>query len=830
MTLPARTFDAEVGDVSNDLSTKGPAAIKADLLMLDRRTAGTISITDAAYGASTSASAATNTTAIHLAIADMTAGMTLYVPPGDYDINNVVFDAPSYCGLKMDGRFIGASATGTALTIGTNGAQITNYRLDRIYVRSNVYSADAGRVGVQLRNIDHYSLSIVGIFGFEKGLEIAPYGTVTSYCSYGSIDCKQGEIYNNKYCLYMAPQAGSTGAWSTEIVFDRFSAGVSSAGYTALGGNAAGATLVYIGSSNVGSITFRPVRMECYDVVVLADIGGSSIIMDDCYLEQTPTNLTSAATRIQLNANSSRCLVDVRSTLINGAEATFVTDVGEQNEVRVRTDNSRRPVRWHVSDTGSDSNSGLTEQEPLLTRASAEAKARRGDEILFRRGSVFAETITWDNAYNGVIYGSYGDQALPKPLFTALSVPQTTASYVHVRDLAFSNGAGSGITLSNLYGTSTVLIDGCDAYACLVYGIDAQFHSANTGGAYTIRNMKAWGCGSGGGNFTGTPGTSQVLVVDGFETYENYRGVRLGGSGTGSAAYSNILAYRNTNVGIYIATGTGGKLYNSTSAYNASYGFYNDGATRTGWDIQNCIFAFNTTYQFRISAGAEASLTLNYNCYHKAAGDVIGYNGVDYNALATFQAASGQEANGLFSNPLFASSGSNDYALLSGSPGIDAGATIAAVTADRNGTKRPVGAGYNMGAFESHLTDSFLPRTTAVNLGTVGATGDYFTFSPNSTTIVTGVSLVSDAGVAIHGTDYWSAQLRNLTKAVNLLSAVKTTFTGGTAITADTPWTMTPNQNTIMSSGDVMEIQFTKTNAPADLTKCTIFVHVRAAE
>jgi len=225
-------------------------------------------------------------------------------------------------------------------------------------------------------------------------------------------------------------------------------------------------------------------------------------------------------------------------------------------------------------------------------------------------------------------------------------------------------------------------------------------------------------------------------------------------------------------------------------------------------------------------------MTLDYNCYYRGSGNFVYYNGSDYTGanLAAFQAASGKEAHGSFSNPLFASSGSSDYAPLTGSPCIDTGVTIAAVTADRNGIKRPVGAAYNMGAFESHLTDSFLPRTTAVNLGTVNSTSDYFAYYANSTTIVTGVSLISRAGSPVHGTDYWTVQLANLTKAVNLLSAAKTNFTGGTAIVADTAWTMTPDQNTIMSHGDVLEVQFTKAASAADLTGCTIVVHVRAAE
>jgi hypothetical protein len=69
---------------------------------------GTLNITD--YGASPARSAADNTTAIHNAIADMTAGMTLYVPPGEFDVNAITFGAVNYS-LRLEGTFSVNEAT-----------------------------------------------------------------------------------------------------------------------------------------------------------------------------------------------------------------------------------------------------------------------------------------------------------------------------------------------------------------------------------------------------------------------------------------------------------------------------------------------------------------------------------------------------------------------------------------------------------------------------------------------------------------------------------------------------------------------------------------------
>ena len=51
-------------------------------------------------------------------------------------------------------------------------------------------------------------------------------------------------------------------------------------------------------------------------------------------------------------------------------------------------------------------------------------------------------------------------------------------------------------------------------------------------------------------------------------------------------------------------------------------------------------------------------------------------------------------------NPLFASPGGSDFHLQPASPAIDAGAALATVTSDYDGTPRPLGAGYDIGANE----------------------------------------------------------------------------------------------------------------------------------
>lgn len=113
MTLPDLRFSATVGERSNNTANAGPEAITDDLTLLGRRTAGMVSIES--YGASTSASAAANTTAIHNAIADLTANQhVLYIPPGEFTCNAITINKA----IRIVGSGLGSSLKASAATAG----------------------------------------------------------------------------------------------------------------------------------------------------------------------------------------------------------------------------------------------------------------------------------------------------------------------------------------------------------------------------------------------------------------------------------------------------------------------------------------------------------------------------------------------------------------------------------------------------------------------------------------------------------------------------------------------------------------------------------------
>jgi len=75
------------------------------------------------------------------------------------------------------------------------------------------------------------------------------------------------------------------------------------------------------------------------------------------------------------------------------------------------------------------------------------------------------------------------------------------------------------------------------------------------------------------------------------------------------------------------------------------------------------------------------------------------WDGVAYNSLAEWEAASGQTDN-IDSIPGFTDPDSEDLHLITGSACVDAGTSVMASSEDYDGVSRPQGAGYDIGAFE----------------------------------------------------------------------------------------------------------------------------------
>ena len=112
-----------------------------------------------------------------------------------------------------------------------------------------------------------------------------------------------------------------------------------------------------------------------------------------------------------------------------------------------------------------------------------------------------------------------------------------------------------------------------------------------------------------------------------------------------------------------------------------------------------------------------------------------------------------------------------------------------------------------------------------VPIGTLSATDNkYLHICGPGTTTISDVVLVTEASIASHATDKWDFQVRNVTAAVNLRSAVKTT--NGAAITADTAYALGLDQNLSPATGAVLQFQATKGGSAGNLTELLAVVRL----
>ena len=89
------------------------------------------------------------------------------------------------------------------------------------------------------------------------------------------------------------------------------------------------------------------------------------------------------------------------------------------------------------------------------------------------------------------------------------------------------------------------------------------------------------------------------------------------------------------------------------------------------------------------------------------------------------------------------------------------------------------------------------------------------------------VSLLSDTAVQAHDDNYYAFQVRNMTQSEALISVpVRTRSSDAGAIKGDTVFDLSPDQNRVISDGDVLELQVTKVGAPADLMDAEIIAVV----
>ncbi len=244
---------------------------------------------------------------------------------------------------------------------------------------------------------------------------------------------------------------------------------------------------------------------------------------------------------------------------------------------------------------------------------------------------------------------------------------------------------------------STVVIEDCVFDSCTAVGSGGamRIRSARGGGNNVkIRRCLFTHCGSrnGASVIDDADGASQIEIVNCLFAHNGVDVVNA--AGTYPSNFELRVADKRTL--IYNCTFVGS---NNPDGFVISVGNSADAAATK--EIVNCIFAENaiasdsTTFAlFNYGSDYDDTTVLENNLFFSNSG---------LDPLDPAGAALIGVNNNLAGDPRFADAANGDYHLMPGSPGEDAGRTLAIVPDDFAGTGRPVGSAYDIGALEGQV-------------------------------------------------------------------------------------------------------------------------------
>lgn len=397
---------------------------------------------------------------------------------------------------------------------------------------------------------------------------------------------------------------------------------------------------------------------------------------------------------------------------------------------------------YYLAIAGSDSNNGLSEGAPWATFAHAGATMSAGDTLLVRAGTYnqvltsFASGTSWANVVRIANYPGETVWLRPSgsgtPIGNVIWFDGGTERYiefdginVNSEDLTQPNRhAPIQFSTNNLNDvrfirfknaqvvmpTSGVGPGAGSGGAGFILGSHQNFGQS---GGFEVINVTITGggnadTGSFDDNVYGVYVQSPNCVVDGCEIY-NTKGAGIhcyNGSGDppDNCIFRNNRIHdltRNSEIGqlwgILISGGDNCQVYNNViwnvdaaSGATSGEGIAIAGFSNKIWHntITDCALRGLSIY------GATSTTEVRNN--------ILWANGTNYYNEAGGNTTYQSNLDGV--NPAFVNPGAQNFRLQATSPAIDTGQTIASVTTDIDGTARPHGAAYDIGAYENSET------------------------------------------------------------------------------------------------------------------------------
>jgi hypothetical protein len=312
---------------------------------------------------------------------------------------------------------------------------------------------------------------------------------------------------------------------------------------------------------------------------------------------------------------------------------------------------------YYVSNSGSDSNNGVSTNSPWKTVAHVvafEPSLRAGDCVLFQRGGVWSEELKISNVHgtqtNPITFGNYGTGNLPvidggstRPygIVGASASGQAANSYVTIDGFEVRNATSGGIIFSYLVQPGITIQNnyvhnnGYGAYpgACSgCFGVDSGSYGYNSGIAFVAYPNGAYGAKI-LNNVVKLEGGHNAVVVD-----QDSGSPVVQGNKVGPGCSHNCIDFKRSTGALFkqnIVNCSTSAVVNGQS-YPACNGnaFYaeqdSSGYTQTGTYEENVAYGAAPNYACFEGIGVSGPLSLkfyNNSCY----GGSTGALGVNFN-------------------------------------------------------------------------------------------------------------------------------------------------------------------------------------------------------
>lgn len=358
---------------------------------------------------------------------------------------------------------------------------------------------------------------------------------------------------------------------------------------------------------------------------------------------------------------------------------------------------------YYVATTGNDSNPG-SQTQPFRTIRKGVSALSTGDTLEIKAGT-YPETIhmtggspagtSWANP--ATIKAAAGETVTIRPNrageWQVMNFGSSGVQYV-ILDGIIIDAIQTKQGISVNAGAHHIRIQNVEIMNATEQGIllDAEWAGSSDNNEVLNSNIHHNGTdpGQNHGIYIGTKNN----LIDGNDFHDNAGyGIQIY-NGHGLKADNNVIRSNRVHGngqgaggGIVLSSGQGNTAYNNI-VWNNQHGIsvaYNNVTDTTVY--HNTVYGHNLGKGIRLRPSSTNNTVINNIVYSNET------NILDETSNSTV-------SNNLTTDPSFTNASAQDFTLQEGSPAIDAGTTIAAVTLDITGTPRPQGNSYDIGAYE----------------------------------------------------------------------------------------------------------------------------------